>query len=234
MQRLVRHGLIGAIALLVLALVGFWPTYLAKPFAPVDAYTHVHAALGLGWLLLLIGQPLWLRLRRGERHRAVGRAGWCLGVAFIVSGVLLAHFRFSRMDAATFQHEAHWMFLPFYANVAFAACLALGFAFRHQPAVHGRFMLCTGALLIDPALARLLGTRFPPLPWEPLYQLIGFGLTDAVMLLVLFAAPLPPAARRAAIGLVGLVLALNVGWFALAPTEGWRSIANAFRTLPLS
>jgi len=234
MRRFVQQALVGAMALLGLALLGFWPTYIAKPFAPIDGYTHAHAALGLGWLLLLIGQPLWLRLRHVDWHRAVGRVGWGIGLAFIVSGVLLAHFRFSRMDAATFQHEAHWMFLPFYANVAFAACLALGFAFRHQPAVHGRFMLCTGALLIDPAMARLLGTRFPPLPWEPLYQLIGFGLTDAVMLVVLFAAPLPPAARRAAIGLVGLVLALNVGWFAFAPTEGWRSIANAFRMLPLS
>jgi hypothetical protein len=234
MQRLVQLALVGSIALLGLALFSFWPTYIGKPFAPIDGYTHAHAALGLLWLLLLVSQPLWLRLQRREVHRTVGRLAWPIGLAFIVSGLLLAHVRFSRMDAARFQSEAHWMFLPFYANLAFAACLALGFAFRHQPSVHGRFMLCTGALLIDPAMARLLGTRFPPLPWEPLYQLIGFGLTDAVMLVVLFAAPLPAMARRAAIGLVALVLTLNVGWFFFAQTAGWRAIAQAFRSLPLT
>lgn len=234
MQTLTRFAWMGAAALLLFALVSFWPTYLSRPFSPIDAYTHGHAALGLIWLLLLIGQPLSIALNRRAWHRAVGRLGWGVGLAFIVSGVLLAHVRFSRMDPATFQNEAHGMFLPFYANAAFAAALALGFAFRHQPAVHGRFMLCTGALLIDPAMARFLGTRFPPLPWESLYQLIGFGLTDVALLLVLFAAPLPTAPRRAAVGLMALVLALNVGWFTLARSEAWRAVAQAFRALPLT
>jgi predicted ferric reductase len=50
-----------ALALLALAVLAFWPTYLAKTFAPVDAYTNVHAALGTAWLLLLVAQAFLVR-----------------------------------------------------------------------------------------------------------------------------------------------------------------------------
>ncbi|MBP9824041.1 MAG: hypothetical protein KBF21_07455, partial [Thermoanaerobaculia bacterium] len=45
-------------ALLLLALVAFWPMYLSKDWAAIDRYTHAHALFGTMWMLVLIFQPV--------------------------------------------------------------------------------------------------------------------------------------------------------------------------------
>lgn len=230
---MVRIGIFGSIALLLLALVGFWPSYLSKRLVGIDTYTHFHAACGLLWLVILIVQPLALLRRRTCWHRVIGRSSWIAAALFIVSGLALAHFRFSRMDSATFQGAAPWMYLPWYAATAFAAAYALGWAFRREPRAHARFMLCTGALLIDPVLARVTGHNLPP-GHDELYLTYGFVITDLAVAALLFSGGLNGAARKAAVGFMGLLLLLHLGWFTFAPTPPWRGFADWYRALPLT
>lgn len=221
-----------AAVLTVLAFGAFWPMYLAKPFSTLDRTTHVHAAIGLVWMLLLVAQPLAIRGGRVTLHRTLGRLAYVVAPAFVVSGVLLAHVRFAAMDARLFDGEARFLYLPMHTALLFALAAALGFAYRRQTALHARLMAATGLLLIDPVIVRLMVHYLPPLPFA-VYQSVTFGLTDLafVGLVVWFR----PAARdrRPLWALLSLMVAAHVLWFALAPTASWLAFARWFRALPL-
>lgn len=232
--RLPRGLCVAAVLLLLLAVAAFWPPYLSRRWAAIDAYTHVHALLGAGWLLLLAVQPGLIVGGRRATHRAVGRGAVLVAPAFVVSGVLLAHFRLGRLSEAAYAKEAVYVYLPLSMALLFAVAAGLGFHWRRSPAVHARFMASTALLLVDPVLARLLFFRLPPLPFEQLYQALSFSLV-ALGLWVLWRTLPPGAAGRVAyrnfcIGTVA-VLAL---FFVLPHSGVWAAFTRGFRALPLT
>jgi uncharacterized membrane protein YozB (DUF420 family) len=223
-----------ALALLVLALVAFWPQYLSKPLATIDVYTHVHAALGTLWVALLIAQPLAIRAGARPLHRRLGRASYLLGPAFVVSGLLLAHYRFANMAPAAFAREAFSLYLPLMVGALFAAAYALAVVWRRQTAVHARFMACTALLLIDPVVSRIIGFYAPPLPAMWMYQGATFGLTAALMIALLRTLPPGRQGRSALRAYVVASAAAMLAWFVVPHTGAWLAFADAFRRLPLT
>lgn len=220
--------------LLVLALGAFWPMYLSKPFAALDRYTHAHAAMGLAWMLLLVAQPLAIRRGRPALHRALGRVAVLIAPAFVISGVLLAHFRFAAMDEQTLLKEAFFLYLPLHTAVLFALAAGLGFHYRRATALHARFMGATALLLVDPVIVRLLVFYLPALPGQTTYQFITFGLADvAFVALVLWFRPKAVNARPLWL-FFGVVLTAHGLWFTLAQTPAWHAFARWFRALPLT
>jgi hypothetical protein len=224
----------GAVGLLVLALVAFWPLYLSRPFASIDAYTHVHAAIGVLWLGLLITQPLLLLASRSATHRALGRVSYVLAPLFVVSSLLLAHYRFSRMDAATFEREGYTLYLPLSAALLFACAFGLALVHHRPTRLHARFMACTALLLVDPVVGRVLAFRVVELQVPSHYQFITFGMESALILALL--ATLPPSAKdRRLFGsfAAGYIAVLGL-WFVLPHAPAWQGFAQWFRTLPLT
>lgn len=229
-----RRLAIGSLALLVLAGVAFWPQYLSRPRASIDAYTHAHAFLGLLWLLALIVQPWLVAARRMRMHRALGRVTRVLAPAFVVTGVLVAHVRFSRMPDEIFVREAFSLYLPLFVATLFALAYVLGQRWRRAPLVHARFMASTAVLFIDPVLGRILFFNFPPLPEPLLYQAITFSLVAAILIAMLRALPDGTAGRAAYRAYVALAVAMQLLWFVLPPTAAWLAFAAWFKALPLT
>ncbi len=228
------HFALGAAALLALALLAFWPMYLSRPFATSDYYTHLHAFAGLVWLLTLLAQPLLIRGGRRNLHRALGKLSYVTAPLFVASSLFLAHYRFSRMDAASFESEAYTLYLPVSAAFLFAASYAMALVHRRNAQLHARFMACTALLLLDPVLGRVLGFYAIDLPQFWQYQLITF--TTVAVLLLLLARTLPRRsadARRFALfaAAYGFVLAL---WFVAPRTEGWMWFARWFRQVAVT
>jgi hypothetical protein len=223
-----------SVALLLIAAIGFWPDYLAKPWSGIDAYTHVHAALGTAWLLLLIAQPLLIRSRSFATHRLLGRMSIALAAAFVVAGILLTHVRFASMPPEVFAKAAPFMSLPLTMTLLFAAAFLLALQWRRSPPVHARFMGATAVALIDPALARANNFLFPPLPATWMYQAISFTVMAAI--LVTMWATLPRATRgRAAFQWFTCATIAVLGLLFLVPrTEGWLAFAGWFRELRLT
>lgn len=223
-----------AISLLVLAAAAFWPQYLSRHWSAVDLYTHAHAALGVVWLLCLVIQALLILRGYRAAHRLVGRCSLFIAPAFVLSGVLLTHFRFSRMSADMFAQEAFSLYLPLVVVTLFLLAYGLGLRWRRVPAVHGRFMASTALLLLDPVLSRVMFFHLPRLPYLPLYQTITFTLIAAASLLMLQSLPAAISGRiwyRNYV--VGSVSAL-VLFFAIAHTKAWFAFALWFRALPLT
>ena len=220
--------------MLLAALAAFWPQYLSKLGRPLDIYTHLHAAVGTAWILLLIVQPLAIRRGALVLHRRMGRASLVLAPAFVMSGVLLAHHRFSRLNAQTFAQEAFTLYLPLLVAALFALAYGLGLLQRRRRAVHSRLMACTLILLIDPVLGRLMYFNLPPFPGLLWYQAITFSVMGVLVVLLLRSLPATAPGYAAVATFAGVALAGLALWFVVPPTVPWLQFATWFRGLPLT
>ena len=220
--------------MIALAVLAFWRTYLSVPPGNSGAHVHFHAIAGALWLLILVAQPILFRKRRLELHRLVGRSSWVIAPLFFMSAILLAHFRFSRMDPAIFVQEAYTLYLPLSAALLFAGAYACALSWRRNVRLHSRLMACTGLIVIDPVLARVLGFYVVDFPEFWHYQIITFAIEIALLLLMTLTLPQGSAERRVFSGFAG-VFALVLGlWFLVPRTAAWTTLAEWFRGLPLT
>ena len=225
--------LVFSLSLLPLAALAFWPTYLSK-VPGGDAYTHFHALAGSAWLAILIVQSALILKRRTDLHRFVGRASWIAAPLFVVSAVLLAHFRFSRMDDTTFAREAYTLYLPLSAALLFASAYVSALASHGNTRLHSRLMACTALVLVDPVLGRVLAFHVVELDEFWHYQLITFAVEGVVLLALAgtYAARAPGRVVFAGFaGFYGAVLAL---WFFAPFTPAWLAFARWFRQATLT
>ena len=215
------------------ALFAFWPQYLSRSPAAIDAHTHAHAAAMAAWCILLVAQPLLIRTGRRTLHRSVGKASYIIAPLVLVTSILLAHLRFRSMDDATFRTEAPSLYLPLSAVVLFA--ISYGGAIRHRrlPAVHARFMICAALTLIDPVLGRILFFYGPALPHPLLYQALTYGLTDLILVALILRERHAAAGRWVFPSMLSLFAAAHAAWFTLAQTAAWTPLAAWFRSLSL-
>ena len=221
------------LGLLALSGLAFWPKYLSRLDGAIDPYTHAHAILAVAWCSILIFQPV-LAARGLEWHRWVGRASWVIAPAFVTAALLLASQRFRTMDDLTFHREAASLFLPLSAVCLFAFSYAFGIYHRRQRQLHARFMLLTGLPMIDPVLGRVLFFYGPAFRNPLVYQAITFGITDVVILALLFL-PRPSPRPLGSFGLPAAAFPVaHMLWFTFAQTQLWVPIASWFRALPLT
>lgn len=231
MPKIAGIAVAASVPLVVLA---FWPLYLSRPLASTDRYTHFHATAGSLWLLLLIAQPAAIYFYRYPLHRFFGSLSYVLAPLFVIASGLLSHYRLSQMTDEVFAVEGYAHYLPFYAVIVFSAAYALGLRYRLDADAHGRFMLCTGLPLIDPAIGRVLFFYLPALPSPWLYQAITFTLATVVAAILVFTYRGRASARRALSGYFALLVIMELGWFTVSRTPQWLEAVRWFRGLPLT
>jgi uncharacterized membrane protein YozB (DUF420 family) len=226
-----RSGYVFA-ALTALAIAAFWPRYLSRPLADIDLLTHLHALAMTAWCGLLIAQPFFIRGERRSLHRALGRLSYGLVPFLLAVSLLLAHSRFRVMDDATFVAEASSLYLPLSSIGVFGLAYGLAVAWRRQPALHARFMVCTALTLVDPVVARVLAFYLPPFDSLLTYQAITFGCGDPVLLALFLR---DPRELRWPFGvMLAAFVPVHLLWFTWVQGDGWRVFAQWFRALPLT
>jgi len=220
--------------LLLLAIVAFWPVYIVRLPFEAELYVNLHVAGVVIWMLLLIAQP-WL-IGRGRRplHKRIGRLSYVLVPWIAVTSVVLAHSRTAALSEADFRTFGHSIYLPFGAVLTFVVAWTLAMANRRDPFLHGRYMVGTAFALFDPIAARLLFFYSGLPPDENIYPLIGFASADLVLLLLLWLDRKEPRGRRVWLVLLPIYLAVHIGWFTIARSDGWFTFAQWFVALPLS
>src|SRR5262249_48109168 len=133
---------------------GFARTYyLAGVFhAPLPSrIIHIHGAAFSTWMLLLITQTSLVAAGRTDIHRRLGIAGFALGCAMIVLGVMASTDSLVRHAGSSFVglDPRTFFIIPITDIVLFATFL--GFAFRNRtdcPAHKRYILLATSALLL--------------------------------------------------------------------------------------
>lgn len=215
------------VALLALALAGFWRSYVSR-IGAADAVTHLHAGLMLAWFAMLFTQPWLVRTRRLELHRKLGKLSYVLVPAIVLTCLGLSQLRMSAATPQSFGIQAFIMYLGVAASVMFALFWALALVYRRQAGLHARFMVATALVMIDPALARLL--MLLPIP-GPAIAFISYGVVFAILGLSLWLGRGRPGQR--AFVVVGAVFALNLVLLMTVPrTEAWLAFARFWGGLP--
>ncbi len=164
-----RFYIAASVLALIIAFVGFWPTYfgpLVRLAADAHPVIHFHAAVYVGWLALFITQAVLAATGRIQQHRALGRVGIGYGVIVILVGLLVTFFRFNiRIDTIGLEESLSTITFPLLDMVIFTPFFAAAVVYRGRPEIHKRLMVvATRTLRIAPALRVVfLGER---LPWN--------------------------------------------------------------------
>jgi hypothetical protein len=169
-----------AIALAVVVIVGFAPSFYLKPFfadrRPLSALVSVHGVAFSAWIALLLTQTALIAARRPDLHRKLGMAGAVLAVAMVFLGAATALSLAARLlpdrGAVAAGHAAVAIFdLPIFATLVGA-----GIVLRRKPQSHKRLMLLATVAILGAAVNRL------PLPAPLAGRAMRFLLVDSFCL----------------------------------------------------
>ena len=120
---------------------------------------HVHGAVFLGWMALLVVQTSLAARRRTREHMALGRWGFVVGVAVFVLGVVvsIAIIRAGYADGeiASMPRALWSASAPLTDIVQFAILLALGWRYRRKVEFHRRYMVLATVAMLPAATARM-------------------------------------------------------------------------------
>lgn len=159
------------IALLVIVLVGFSPTFfLRESFGsgPLSARLAAHGTILTLWFSVCVAQAWLVHRRRMRWHRRVGWAAACLAAAVFVSGLVVTSGMAVRVvsprDPRVIVVMGNYLSL-----LLFASFVSAGVLLRARADVHKRLLLLASVAIIGPAFGRF-----------PLWPIFAGGLDAAV------------------------------------------------------
>lgn len=153
MPPLYPHASLWFALILLVAVIGFWPSYFSR-LRGTSALSHFHGTTAIAWLALLIVQGWLFRARKLRWHRLVGRTSFVLVPLFVMSGLLITQ---AMLAGDSPFHQVYASRLGFYdlTTVAwFTAAYALAIRHRRNLQLHARYMASTALLVLPPALTR--------------------------------------------------------------------------------
>lgn len=145
----------GPVVVLVLAVLGFFPTYfgLFPGFAGVSSAIHFHVATLVLWLGLVLMQAVLARQERTGLHMRLGRIAFAV-LPLVTFGIVLA------MNDGQRRHKNPDLILATLFDASlFLAFVGLGLWYRRRPSLHRGFMLLSLVPFLNPALGRLVSPK---------------------------------------------------------------------------
>jgi len=126
-----------------------------KGTRPYPLIVHFHAALFVGWLVLLTTQVLLIRNRRADIHRRLGMtAAWLIPVMVVVA--LATAWTVQRQVALLpGNHHPQFISINITDMLGFATLAGAGVALRRDSSAHKRLMLLSVLYLSTAGFARL-------------------------------------------------------------------------------
>ena len=211
-----------------LSIGAFWQTYFFPPKYEKDWHVHLHGVAMFAWMVVLVAQAALMRAGQRPLHRQLGKISYGLVPLMVVSTVLLAH---HRLQSGVTEELVYFLAVQGALIATLAIAYGLAMANRKRPQLHMRYMLCTALPLIDPILARLLffhaGMQYPAA------QLVTYGVTDAILVLLAWSDCHNPEGRRVFLVMLGVFVASQVPTFFLYRMPWWAELTRAFASLPL-
>lgn len=163
MQRVYLNTAIFIFMILIAVQWGFYQSYTSQfpHFKNATTLIHIHGALLMTWMLLLIVQPLLIHLGRASLHRTIGKVSWVLGPLIIISLFLIGRGGYLRgLGNIPEQENLTFIVLDMRGFLSFAIFWSLAMINRKLSDSHMRFMIATGILAIGPGVGRGLTHSF--------------------------------------------------------------------------
>jgi len=164
-----------AIVYVVLALVGFIPSYFTGP--PVPVLADVHGVLLLAWLALFYNQARLALAGDMQKHRIFGLRSIALAAVIWVSMLAVTVTSMLRYQPELDSYLYDVLLVEFGLLLLFPVFAVWGFLARHRPEEHRRLMALATLVLVQAGLDRM---HWQPLPGPMLVWilLVPFYLFD--------------------------------------------------------
>ena len=178
------------IVLVVFVVAGFYKPYFAliPNFEPgITPLVQVHAILLMGFVALLVAQPLLIRYKKRELHRSLGKLSYILMPLLAASciGVIVKEYDEAVAQSAAIGPALRSIFSDAAQFILLVLLYSLAILNRRNVPVHMRYMIGVALIVAPAATARILGYWFD----VPRYQsgLASNVFIDAVLIaLILF------------------------------------------------
>lgn len=117
---------------------------------------HLHAVVFMGWVAIYVAQNWLAATGRRAQHRALGwvAAGWA--AAMVVLGTLVTVVMIRRGGAPFFFQPAYFLVMNPLSILTFAGLTGAAIVNRRRTGWHKRLHFCGMAVLLGPAIGRLL------------------------------------------------------------------------------
>jgi hypothetical protein len=150
-----------ALLMAAIAIAGFWRSYFGALFtghSHAEWIFHLHAAIFMGWIGLVILQSYLAISGRSALHVKVGRFGMAYGAALVVFGLSFSLLLLARKVAEVGPDGTRGGFLtPLTDMVTFALFLGGAWFYRKRPEFHRRFILLATNGIIIAGVGRMFG-----------------------------------------------------------------------------
>jgi hypothetical protein len=146
-----------ALVILGTVFLGFAHTYYLAGMmrAPLPSrIVHVHGAVFSCWILLLVTQTALVSAGRVDIHRRLGIAGFLLGCAMVVLGVLAATDALAREAGPPGSDAKFFYIIPLTDMLVFGVLIYFAFRARMNPPAHKRLILVATTALLVAAIVR--------------------------------------------------------------------------------
>jgi len=228
MEKVYRNSAI-FIAVIILGVQwGFYKTYTSQfpNFIDKTNIIHIHGALLMAWLVLLVVQPLLISTGRAHLHRMIGKSSYVLGPLIIISLFLIGQSSFLRgVGKIPEQENLAIMVLDIRGFISFAIFWALAMINRKDSSVHMRYMIATGILAIGPGVGRGLS-------FLGLYgALTTTDIIDLLIVGVLLASDIRQKKNYKPYLVVFVVFLVGFLLWQLRNSAGWQSFAKTYANL---
>ncbi|NIP19168.1 MAG: hypothetical protein GWM87_14145 [Xanthomonadales bacterium] len=141
--------------LLVLQVLGFWPSYFS-PSAPDATFgQHFHSVTMLGWMLMLIAQSWLIRARKRDIHRVIGRFSMVWAPLIVFSALYVVVDHLVKFPQPTPPIGIGFFWLGLASATYYAIFYVLAIKNRREMQLHARYMAATVLAFVVPALGRL-------------------------------------------------------------------------------
>ncbi len=234
-QKKLRLDLSGyyLIGLIVLVLLGFWPSYFSKFLdgtANFSNYFHFHATLLIVWMALLIAQPILIRKKKIKIHRWIGIGSYFIIPHIFLSIILLTHFRTPKGNLIK-ESDLEGAFNSFKDIVILCVAFYIAIRYRKDYQLHARGMIVTGLAFIEPALIRF---NFRVISDTTVAYLFTIGILYAVFFFLIYKERNQKSARW--VFPLALVLYMMAHTFVIVGVDIpiWRNFVTWFSSLPLT
>jgi len=147
------------IALMLLTLVGFYPTYISKfpSFEHVTTVQHFHGAMMMIWFSLLVVQPFLIGYNKYRIHRILGKVSYVIAPLVMYSIFVASKYEYYRdLDDGTKDQALAGLALDMTSIIAFGICYILAIINRKNTALHMRYMVGTVLIIMAPGILRII------------------------------------------------------------------------------
>jgi hypothetical protein len=207
--------------------VAFHPSYLQffPRFQEFSWTHHIHGALMVSWMLMLIIQPYLILKNNYKTHRLIGKISYFTAPLIIISLFLITKLNYLKMvDEMPFKDAAAWQSLNIITPFNFLLFYSLAIIHKKEVFKHKRYMIATVFTIFGAISSRLLIIIFgDSINFYAFFISEYFGISIVLLLLLndLIKKVNPIPYTIVAVGLCINIISIHARY-----TEIWQSIVR--------